>query len=74
MLSESTSTLTIENIGTWAMRGQRNLRSARRLINRTWLDVASYRDEARSLGYDGQTLDRLVARWRALLESAKRGT
>ena len=45
-----------------------------RLINRTWLDVASYRDEARSLGYDGETLDRLVARWRALLESAKRGT
>ena len=43
------------------------------LINRTWLDVGAYRDEAARLGYDGEELDRLVARWRVLLEKAKRG-
>ena len=43
------------------------------LINRTWLDVASYREDVRSLGYDGQSLDELVARWKLLLEKARRG-
>lgn len=43
------------------------------LINRTWLNVDSYREEAKSLGYDGEALNRLVARWRTLLEKAKRG-
>ena len=42
------------------------------LINRTWLDVASYRENAKSLGYDGPSLDRLVQRWQLLLEKAKR--
>ncbi len=41
------------------------------LINRTWLDVAAYREDARRLGYDEQALDRLVARWKALLEKAR---
>ena len=43
------------------------------LINRTWLDVASYREDVRSLGYDGQSLDELVTRWKLLLEKARRG-
>lgn len=43
------------------------------LINRTWLDVGSYREEAKTLGYDDQSLDRLVARWKLLLDKAKRG-
>jgi hypothetical protein len=44
------------------------------LINRTWLDVGCYREQARNLGYDGDALDRLVARWNTLLEKASRGT
>lgn len=40
------------------------------LINRSWVDVASYREEAMKLGYDEKSLDRLVARWNALLEKA----
>ena len=43
------------------------------LINRTWLDVARYREHAKSLGYDDQQLDGLAARWEALLEKARRG-
>lgn len=43
------------------------------LINRTWLDVGHYRDEARALGRDEGELDALVARWRELLENARRG-
>ena len=43
------------------------------LINRTWLDVASYRDDAKTLGYDDVSVDRLVARWELLLERARRG-
>ena len=44
------------------------------LINRTWLDVAQYRDHAKNLGYDGEVLERLVVQWNALLDKAKRGT
>jgi len=40
------------------------------LINRTWVDVGAYREEARLLGYDGQDLERLISRWRFLLEKA----
>ena len=45
-----------------------------RLINGTWLDVASYREDARAFGYDDQTLERLVVRWKVLLEKARRHT
>ena len=44
------------------------------LINRTWLDVGRYREQAKGLGYDGEVLDRLVARWNVLLDKARRGT
>jgi len=44
------------------------------LINRTWLDVGRYREHAKGLGYDGEVLDRLVARWNALLEKARHGS
>ena len=40
------------------------------LINRTWLDVTRYRDNARELGYEGEELDRLATRWKMLLERA----
>jgi hypothetical protein len=43
------------------------------LINRTWLDVGRYRDEARRLGFDGERLEHLVARWMMLLDRARRG-
>jgi hypothetical protein len=43
------------------------------LINRTWLDVAQYRDHAKNLGYDGEVLERLVMQWNELLDKAKRG-
>lgn len=42
------------------------------LINRSWVDVARYRNEAKKLGYDNEALDHLVVRWNALLEKAKR--
>ena len=41
------------------------------LINRSWLDVAAYREDARALGYDDQSLEHLVARWKLLLERAR---
>jgi hypothetical protein len=41
------------------------------LINRTWLDVSRYRDEARALGHDGDALERMVERWTLLLDRAK---
>ena len=44
------------------------------LINCTWLDVSRYREDARMLGYDGDTLNGLVERWSLLLEKAKRGS
>ena len=44
------------------------------LINRTWLDVSQYRDQAKNLGYDGEVLERLVVQWNELLDKAKRGT
>jgi hypothetical protein len=44
------------------------------LINRSWVDVTNYREHARALGYDEQNLDRLTARWRRLLERARRST
>lgn len=40
------------------------------LINRSWVDVALYRDEAQGLGYEGEELDRLVDRWHELLRKA----
>ena len=43
------------------------------LINRTWVDVGRYREQAKGLGYDGDVLDRLVSQWNALLEKARRG-
>jgi hypothetical protein len=43
------------------------------LINRTWLDVAAYSEDARRLGYDGQDVDRLISRWRSLLAKARQG-
>jgi hypothetical protein len=43
------------------------------LINRTWLDVSRYRENAKALGYDDDTLDRLAAKWAVLLERARRG-
>lgn len=43
------------------------------LINRTWLDVSRYRENAKGLGYDDAGLDRLAARWAVLLEKARRG-
>jgi hypothetical protein len=44
------------------------------LINRTWLDVARYREQARTLGYDEPSAEKLAPRWRMLLEKAKGGT
>jgi len=41
------------------------------LINRSWVDVARYRDDAKKLGYDDDALDGLVVRWNALVERAK---
>jgi hypothetical protein len=43
------------------------------LINRTWLDVSRYREDAKTLGYDEASLDPLAARWVVLLERARRG-
>ena len=43
------------------------------LINRTWVDVSRYRENAKTLGYDDATLDSLARRWTALLEKARRG-
>jgi hypothetical protein len=43
------------------------------LINRTWLDVSRYRENARTLGYDEASLAPLVERWVILLENARRG-
>ena len=42
------------------------------LINRTWLDVTRYRENARTLGYDEQNADKLAERWKMLLERARR--
>ena len=42
------------------------------LINRTWLEVGRYREQAKGLGYDGPRLDSLVKRWDLLLEKARR--
>ena len=43
------------------------------LINRTWVDVSGYREEAAKLGYDSAHLDRLVKRWTRLLDKAREG-
>lgn len=40
------------------------------LINRSWVDVSRYREDARKLGHTGDTLDDLVRRWQHLLERA----
>jgi hypothetical protein len=44
------------------------------LINRTWLDVGRYREDAQALGRAEEDLEGLVARWRTNLERARRGT
>jgi len=44
------------------------------LINRTWLDVSRYREDAKQLGYHDESLSRLVERWTLLLEKARRGS
>ena len=41
------------------------------LINRSWTDVASYRDDARALGYEGARLEQLVEQWQVKLDRAK---
>jgi len=41
------------------------------LINRAWLDPANYREEAKALGYDDENLEKMVTRWRFLLERAQ---
>jgi hypothetical protein len=43
------------------------------LINRTWLDVTRFRENARTLGYDRDRLDQLAEHWVAKLEQARRG-
>jgi len=43
------------------------------LINRTWLDLSRYRENAKTLGYDDASLDPLLTRWADLLERARRG-
>ena len=43
------------------------------LINRTWLDIARYRDQAMRLGYDGARLEQLLSRWTVLLDQARTG-
>lgn len=40
------------------------------LINRTWLDVDRYRDDAMQLGYAGDRLEQLVDHWKVLLDKA----
>lgn len=41
------------------------------VINRTWLDISRYRDEARELGWEGEELEELVERWGELLARAR---
>jgi guanosine-3',5'-bis(diphosphate) 3'-pyrophosphohydrolase len=41
------------------------------LINRSWSDVARYRDDARALGYEGDRLEQLVEHWKMKLDQAK---
>ena len=43
------------------------------LINRAWLDVTSYGEEARILGYNDESLGELMTRWKLLLEKARQG-
>jgi len=43
------------------------------LINRTWVDVSRYRENAKALGYDDASLDPLAAGWVRRLERARRG-
>jgi hypothetical protein len=44
------------------------------LINRSWSDVARYREEASKLGYDGERLERLVEQWKLKLQAAREPT
>jgi hypothetical protein len=41
------------------------------LINRTWLDVTRYRDEALALGFEEESLDPLAEGWKMLLARAR---
>jgi hypothetical protein len=43
------------------------------LINRTWVDVSGYREDAAKFGYQGADLDRLVRQWNRLLDKAHEG-
>ena len=65
-----------EPVGPAAFITQRDASSERpqerpTLINHTWLDVDNYHSESKNRGYEGEALDRLVVRWRALLKRAK---
>lgn len=44
------------------------------LTNRSWIDVARYRQDAEKLGFHDDELDHLVQRWKSLLEKARRGS
>ena len=68
-----TSTLTNGSTGIWATRRPRRWMNVLGLINRTWLDVARYGEDARQLGYDDTSTGRLVTRWQLLLEKAREG-
>lgn len=48
-----------------------NPKAAPTLINRSWLDVTQYREDARALGYDEQQLDALSQRWVQMLQRAQ---
>ena len=41
------------------------------LINRSWSDVARYRDDASALGYEDERLKQLVEQWNVKLDQAK---
>ena len=41
------------------------------LINRTWLEVGRYREQATRLGYEGERLEQLLGKWTMLLERSR---
>jgi hypothetical protein len=43
------------------------------LINRSWLELANYRPQAKQLGYDDKTVDKLLNKWRLMIERARHG-
>jgi hypothetical protein len=65
--------LTVEDRQYWHMaESLESTESWPNLINRSWLVLANYRDEARKLGYDEKTLDGLVLRWNRLISNARK--